>query len=52
MHPDVPARDLAELIDPTPVEGEELKSVVLPPGGWAVGRELEEIRERGADVRQ
>lgn len=29
---------------------EELRSVVLPPGGWAVGRRLEEVRARGAEV--
>jgi CPA2 family monovalent cation:H+ antiporter-2 len=29
---------------------EQLRSVVLPPGGWAVGRRLEEIRDRGAEV--
>ena len=29
---------------------EELKSVVVPPGAWSVGRSLREVRERGADV--
>ena len=29
---------------------EELKSIVLPPGAWAVGRTLNEVRERGAEV--
>ena len=29
---------------------EELKSIVLPPGAWAVGRTLDEVRERGAEV--
>ncbi len=29
---------------------EQLRSVVLPPGGWAVGRQLQEIRDRGAEV--
>lgn len=29
---------------------EELKSVVLPPGAWAVGRRLREVREQGAEV--
>lgn len=28
----------------------ELRSIVLPPGGWAVGRKLQEIRGRGAEV--
>jgi CPA2 family monovalent cation:H+ antiporter-2 len=29
---------------------EELRSVVLPPGAWAVGRTIEELRERGAEA--
>lgn len=29
---------------------ERLRSVVLPPGAWAVGRHLAEIRARGAEV--
>lgn len=29
---------------------EELKSIVLPPGSWAVGRSLTEIRAAGAEV--
>jgi CPA2 family monovalent cation:H+ antiporter-2 len=29
---------------------DQLRSVVLPPGGWAVGRRLSEIRARGAEV--
>jgi CPA2 family monovalent cation:H+ antiporter-2 len=29
---------------------EELRTVVIPPGAWAVGRSVEEIRGRGADV--
>jgi monovalent cation:H+ antiporter-2, CPA2 family len=28
----------------------ELRSIVLPPGGWSVGRKLQEIRARGAEV--
>jgi CPA2 family monovalent cation:H+ antiporter-2 len=43
----------AEPTDPTePVTepAELLHSVVLPPGAWAVGRRLEEIRVRGAEV--
>ena len=31
------------------VSADQLRSVVLPPGGWAVGRRLEEIRARGAE---
>jgi monovalent cation:H+ antiporter-2, CPA2 family len=29
---------------------EEIKSVVVPPGAWAVGRTLHEVRNRGAEV--
>lgn len=29
---------------------EELRTVVLPPGAWAVGRSLAEVRARGAEV--
>jgi CPA2 family monovalent cation:H+ antiporter-2 len=29
---------------------EEMQSIVLPPGAWAVGRTLTEVRERGAEV--
>jgi len=29
---------------------EELKTVVLPPGAWSVGRTIDEIRARGAEV--
>jgi len=29
---------------------EEIRSIVLPPGAWAVGRTLDEVRLRGAEV--
>jgi monovalent cation:H+ antiporter-2, CPA2 family len=29
---------------------ESLASIVLPPGAWAVGRSLDEVRQRGAEV--
>jgi CPA2 family monovalent cation:H+ antiporter-2 len=29
---------------------EELKSIVIPPGAWAVGRTVSDLRERGAEV--
>jgi CPA2 family monovalent cation:H+ antiporter-2 len=29
---------------------EEIKSVVVPPGAWAVGRSLAEVRNRGIEV--
>jgi CPA2 family monovalent cation:H+ antiporter-2 len=33
-----------------PEGSQELRSIVVPPGGWAVGRRLEEVRARGAEV--
>src|SRR6202034_1606553 len=29
---------------------EELRTIVIPPGAWAVGRTVDEVRERGAAV--
>jgi CPA2 family monovalent cation:H+ antiporter-2 len=56
----IPAEQVARSIDTlrrrryatlrTPGWTEELRSIVLPPGGWAVGRRLEEVRSRGAEV--
>jgi monovalent cation:H+ antiporter-2, CPA2 family len=56
----VPAAQVARSVDSlrreryatlrTPESAEGLLSVVVPPGGWAVGRRLEEIRARGAEV--
>jgi CPA2 family monovalent cation:H+ antiporter-2 len=56
----VPAAQVARSVDTirrqryatlrTPESAEGLRSVVLPPGGWAVGRRLEEVRARGAEV--
>ncbi|MBV6418459.1 MAG: Glutathione-regulated potassium-efflux system protein KefC [Steroidobacteraceae bacterium] len=43
-------RDDARPIDETHAFREELRSIVLPPGGWAVGRTLAEVRARGAEV--
>ena len=40
----------AELPDAGGSEREELRTVVLPPGAWAVGHTLAEVRGRGADV--
>ena len=39
--------------DPRPpsdaqVYREEIKSIVIPPGAWAVGRTVNDVRERGA----
>jgi monovalent cation:H+ antiporter-2, CPA2 family len=35
---------------PAEEEGESIGSVVIPPQAWSVGRTLEEIRKRGAEV--
>ena len=35
---------------PAEEEGESIGSVVIPPRAWSVGRTLEEIRARGAEV--
>jgi len=43
-------RDGALPIDQVHDYGEEIKSVVIPPRAWAVGRTLEEVRARGAEV--
>jgi len=49
-------RNIHRRADPRPVDEEtqayreELKSVVLPPGAWAVGRTVSDVRERGAEV--
>jgi CPA2 family monovalent cation:H+ antiporter-2 len=43
-------RDDALPIDEDHAFREELKSVVVPPGAWAVGRSIDEVRRRGAAV--
>ena len=43
-------REGAELIDESHALREELHTVVVPPGAWAVTRTLREMRERGAEV--
>jgi len=40
----------ARPVDETIEHREELKSVVVPPGAWAVGRSLSEVRDRGVEV--
>ncbi|HYL03258.1 MAG TPA: NAD-binding protein, partial [Steroidobacteraceae bacterium] len=40
----------ARPIDELSEHREELKSVVVPPGAWAVGRSLGEVRSRGVEV--
>ncbi len=43
-------RDGAGRIDETGMFAEELHTVVLPPGAWSIGRTINEIRSRGAEV--
>jgi len=40
----------ARPVDETSEHREEIKSVVVPPGAWAVGRSLAEVRNRGVGV--
>jgi len=40
----------ARPVDEAQEHREELKSVVIPPGAWAVGRTLEDVRNRGMEV--
>jgi monovalent cation:H+ antiporter-2, CPA2 family len=40
----------SRLIDETSDHREEIRSVVVPPGAWAVGRSLGEVRDRGVAV--
>lgn len=40
----------ARPVDELSEHREELKSVVVPPGAWAVGRTLSEVRGRGVEV--
>ncbi len=47
---DVFRHDGAQVVDDTHAFREELRSIVLPPGAWAVGRRLEEVRTQGATV--
>ena len=43
-------RDWEHPIEHAPEDADELKTVVIPPGAWAVGRTVQEVRERGAEV--
>jgi CPA2 family monovalent cation:H+ antiporter-2 len=43
-------QDWEHSIEPLPESGEALRTVVLPPGAWAVGRTLDEVRKQGAEV--
>jgi monovalent cation:H+ antiporter-2, CPA2 family len=42
--------DGARAIDDTHAFREELRSIVLPPQAWSIGKRLEEVQIRGADV--
>jgi CPA2 family monovalent cation:H+ antiporter-2 len=44
------SRDGEQPIDDTNEFEEEVKSVVLPPQAWAIGRTIDEARARGAEV--
>ncbi|MEJ0034556.1 MAG: cation:proton antiporter [Gammaproteobacteria bacterium] len=37
-------------IENAPEDAEQLRTVLLPPGAWGVGRTLDEVRSRGAEV--
>jgi len=43
-------RDPAGSVDDTKRFREELHMVLLPPGAWAIGRSIREVREHGAEV--
>jgi CPA2 family monovalent cation:H+ antiporter-2 len=43
-------REDALPIDESHAYREELKTVVIPPGAWAVGRTIADVRGRGAEV--
>jgi len=40
----------ARVVDETTEQREEIRSIVVPPGAWAVGRSLGEVRNRGVGV--
>lgn len=43
-------RDDALALGDDPALQEELRTVVLPPGAWAIGQSLAQVRARGAEV--
>lgn len=43
-------RDDALALGEDPALQEELRTVVLPPGAWAIGQSLAQVRARGAEV--
>jgi CPA2 family monovalent cation:H+ antiporter-2 len=40
----------ARVVDETSEQREEIRSIVVPPGAWAIGRSLGEVRNRGVAV--
>jgi CPA2 family monovalent cation:H+ antiporter-2 len=40
----------ARVVDETTEQREEIRSIVVPPGAWAVGHSLGEVRNRGVAV--
>ncbi len=42
--------DGARVVDDTHAFREELRSVVLPPQSWSIGRRIDDVRAQGADV--
>jgi monovalent cation:H+ antiporter-2, CPA2 family len=42
--------EAAQSVDETHALREELRTIVLPPQAWGIGRSLREIREQGAEV--
>jgi CPA2 family monovalent cation:H+ antiporter-2 len=46
----VVTRDWEHSIEHAPGGGDEMRSIVIPPRAWAVGRALEEARQKGAEV--
>jgi CPA2 family monovalent cation:H+ antiporter-2 len=46
----VPRGDSQGAFDESLDSREELRSVVIPPGAWAVGRTLQDVRSRGMEV--
>ncbi len=46
----VPRGEGAPLVETSPDQRDEVRSVVIPPGAWAVGRTLHDVRSRGTEV--
>ena len=46
----IPRGDARTIDESSPDQREEWRSVVIPPGAWAVGRTLHDVRSRGTEV--